>query len=572
MPVPQPAHLIADALGEAAVPGDAAFCNVAAHLPQMARRVPDHNALIVTKARMSRGRAIYETRSFLEFERLTNRYAHALVKIGVRRGMRTLMMVRPGVEFIGLTFALFKIGAVVVLIDPGMGLGRMLECIRGVTPEALVAVGRAHVLRAIRPKPFASVTCSVTVGKRWLCGGPSLDWLARNACDEFEPARTRGDETAAILFTSGATGPAKGVVYEHAMFDAQVRLLRDFFKIQPGEIDLPAFPLFALFNPALGMTSVIPDMDAAKPARVNPAHIVEAIRDQGVTNTFGSPAVWTRVADYCAQDRIKLPSLKRILIAGAPVSYHVIQKLHQVIGEDADVYTPYGATEALPIAAIAGRTVVAETASNARRGAGICVGCVLPQITLRIIRISDEPIEAWSDELLLPDGQIGEIVVQGPVVTKSYAHQPRATAMAKIWDGEHIWHRMGDVGYRDDRGRIWFCGRKNHRVVTPEGTLFSVPCEAIFNEHPEVLCSALVGVGPLGRREPVIIVQLKRPCDPLGSRRRVVARELRELARAHDLTRTISRVMFHRGFPVDVRHNAKINREALGVWAKERLR
>jgi len=352
---------------------------------------------------------------------------------------------------------------------------------------------------------------------------------------------------------------------------SQVRMLRDFFKIQPGEIDMPAFPLFALFNPALGMTSVIPDMNAARPVKANPAHLVDAIRDQQVTNTFGSPAVWSRVADYCVRRRIKLPSLKRILIAGAPVSYRVIEMLHEVLNDDADVHTPYGATEALPVAAMAGRTVVSQTAALSRRGAGICVGSVFPGIKLRIIRITDEAIGTWSDDLIVPDGQIGEIAVQGPVVTKAYANQPRATAMAKIHDGDDVWHRMGDVGYRDARGRIWFCGRKNHRVRTPEGTLFSIPCEAIFNEHPDVLRSALVGVGPPGRQEPVIIVQMAARRNPIGRSRDAATRELLKLGRAADLTRTISRVLFHRGFPVDVRHNAKINREALAVWAKERL-
>ena len=546
---------------------DRGTCNVASHLPKMAATVPDQPAVVITKSRDSHGRAVYASITFAQLEALSNRYANGLTQIGIGRGMRTLVMVKPGVEFIGLCFALFKIGAVPVMIDPGMGIGRMLDCIRSVDPEAFVGIPLAHAMRTLRPRAFRTVRHFVTVGRRWFWGGATLRGLHDAACDRFEMAHTAPDETAAILFTSGATGPAKGVVYEHGMFDAQVRMIKDRYGIEPGEVDLPGLPLFALFNPAMGMTSVIPDMDPSHPARVDPAKIVEAIQDHRVTNTFGSPAIWSRVGAYCVERDIKLPTLRRILVAGAPVPWHVIDNLHRVLSPDADVHTPYGATESLPVSSISGREVLDGLSDRSRRGEGTCVGRPLPEMDVRIIRITDDSIVEWSDDLLLPNGQPGEIVVRGPVVTRRYYGLERATVLAKIRDGNEIWHRIGDIGYRDEEGRFWFCGRKGHRVVTEHGTMFSVPCEAIVNEHLDVARSALVGVGPAGKQTPVIVVEPRRGRFPRGKRTAWFRKEVLDVMRASELTQSIQRVLFRRSLPVDIRHNAKINREQLAGWA-----
>ncbi len=571
--------------------------NIAAYLPAMARQVPDQAAVVVTTGYDRGGRARYTQLTFRELEEQSNRYANGLSGVGIGRGTRTLVMVRPGREFVGLIFALFKMGAVPILIDPGMGLRRMLECIRGVRPEAFVGIPLAQVMRLLRPGPFGRVRHIVTVGRRWFWGGPTLRGLGRSASCDFEPAPTKTDEPAAILFTSGSTGPPKGVIYTHGMFDAQVRAIREHYGIQSGEVDLPTFLLFALFGPAMSLTCVIPDMDPSRPAQVDPARIVTAIRDHAVTNTFGSPALWEQVSRYCVERGITLPTLRRVLIAGAPVRWPLIERMHRVLVPPADMHTPYGATEALPVASISGREVLADCRERSRTGAGTCVGRPLEGVTVRIIRITDEPIAAWSDDLAVPDGEIGEIVVRGDVVTQEYAGLPEATAAAKIAVSDQpkrqvhdlpygygardsglsgnpqcVWHRMGDVGYLDDQGRLWFCGRKAHRVTTAHGTLYTEPCEAIFNEHPDVYRSALVGVGPPGQQEPVIVVEPVPGKFPSGLRMPDFWEELLELGRAHELTRGIDVVLFHRAFPVDVRHNAKIDRDALAVWAAGQLR
>jgi acyl-CoA synthetase (AMP-forming)/AMP-acid ligase II len=506
--------------------------------------------------------------TFRQLNEECDRYAWGLSHLGVGRGTRTLLMVKPGVDFFILTFALFKLGAVPVLIDPGMGKANLLGCIEEVEPEAFIAIPVAHAARVFFPRAFRSVKMAVTVGRRWFWGGPTLARIREAAWQACPCAPTHASDTAAILFTSGSTGAPKGVVYEHGMFAAQVRELRDFYDIQEGEVDLAAFPLFALFSVALGVTVVIPDLDPTRLAQADPAAFVAALQQYSVSQSFGSPAVWDRVGRYCVERNLTLPSLRRVLMAGAPVSPPVLERVHHILSDSADAHTPYGATEALPVSSITAREVLRETAALTRAGKGTCVGRLFPGISLRIIRITDEVIPAWDDQLVLPRGEIGELVVKGPVVTREYFRRERDTALAKIKDGDAWWHRMGDVGYLDEQGRVWYCGRKADRVQTASGTLFTDPCEAIFNQHPDVFRSALVGIGPTGHQRPVIVIEPHPGTFPAtadeGTRFRD---ELRRLGAAHPVTAGISIVLFHRAFPVDVRHNVKIARDKLALWA-----
>ena len=379
---------------------------------------------------------------------------------------------------------------------------------------------------------------------------------------------TDSNDAAAIIFTSGSTGPPKGVLYEHGMFDAQVDLIRDEYGIQPGETDLSGFPLFALFNLAMQVTTVIPDMDPTRPADVNPERILEAIRSQGVTQAYGSPAMWNRVGRYCEQHGLRLPTLKRVLSAGAAVPIHVLRRMTAILEPTADIFTPYGATECLPVASIGGRKVLEETATLTAQGMGTCAGSVFRQMTVRIINVTFDPILDIRDAILLPPGQIGEIIVKGPVATREYFHRPDATAQAKISDGTAFWHRMGDVGYFDDSGRLWFCGRKAHIVFTESGPMYSDCCEAIFNNHPSIYRSALVGIGAKGSQTPVIVAEPEDGHFPESPQSQAQLRsELLNLAAANPLTVDIREVLFHRSFPVDTRHNVKINREQLATWA-----
>jgi acyl-coenzyme A synthetase/AMP-(fatty) acid ligase len=456
-----------------------------------------------------------------------------------------------------------------------MGVKNLGKCLAEAAPEAFIGISKAHVARLIFGWAKSTLKILVTVGNKGPWGGCSLERLRYDTFKHKRPwpevVATAPDETAAILFTSGSTGPPKGAVYTHGIFSEQVRILRDVYQIEPGEVDLATFPLFALFAPALGMTAIIPDMDATRPARVDSSKIFEAIANFGVTNMFGSPALLDCVGRDGEKCGMKLPTLKRVLSAGAPVRAHVIERFHQLLAPDVEIFTPYGATEALPVASIGSREILGDTRAKTDAGAGVCVGRPAGSTQVDIITISDEPISQWSDDLRLAPGIIGEIAVRGPVVTREYFARPEATRLAKIAlpDGQ-VCHRMGDLGYFDDQGRLWFCGRKSHRVVTSHGELYTIPCEAVFNTHPSVARTALVGVGPKGAARPVLCVELKN--EFAVKERRQLVNELRAIAQQFDHTKSINDFLFHPAFPVDIRHNAKIFREKLAVWAARKLR
>ncbi len=544
--------------------------NIAHRLRHTAARMPHKRAVVCAAGRDRRGRRGYSHLTFEQLDRESDNLARGLDQAGISRGTRTVLMVKPGIDFFVLIFALFKVGAVPVVVDPGMGIRRMLRCLESTAPEAFIGIPLAHVVRLFFPRYFRSVRVSVTAGRRLFWGGATLATLAEGPWQPYALAPTQRDETAAILFTTGSTGPAKGVVYTHGNFDAQIQQIQDHFAIGEDEIDLPTFPLFALFDPALGMTAVIPEMDPRKPAQADPDEIIGPIVHHGVTNMFASPALLNRVGRFGRQNNVHLPSLRRVVSAGAPVSPSNIDQFAGLLSETAEVHTPYGATEAVPIVSIGSQEILSETRALSEQGYGMCVGRPLTHTCIRIIRISDAAITDWDDDLVVPPGEIGEIVVQGNLVTRHYYDNPRADMMAKIVAADGFWHRMGDLGWQDSKGRLWFCGRKNHRVLTPAGEMYTIPCEAVFNNHPRVFRSALVGVGEPPGQEPVICIE--RHAGEATGRDADLEKELLALAAENQLTAAIQKVLFHPAFPVDIRHNAKIFREKLAVWAAARLR
>jgi acyl-CoA synthetase (AMP-forming)/AMP-acid ligase II len=543
--------------------------NVGLRLSATAATNPAGVAVAMPRGRDAAGKRIYESVTFRELDNDSNLLADGLMTLGAKPGTRLVLMVPPSIDFISLVFALFKAGVVTVLIDPGMGRRNLVRCLAECDPEGFVGIPLAQAVRTLLRGRFPRAKLNVTVGRRWFWGGNTIAQLrARRLSEDFRPIPTKADDPAAIIFTTGSTGPPKGVLYCHGNFNRQADEIRDFYRIQPGEIDLPSFPLFALFNCVMGVTTVIPDMDPTRPARVDPRNIIEAVSDWNVTQAFGSPALWNVVGRYCEERKIIMPTLKRVLSAGAPVPPHVLRRMKAAIGPDGDVHTPYGATEALPVASISASEVLSETAAKSAAGGGTCVGRRFPGIEWRIIRITDAPIATIDEAEELPPGEIGELIVRGPVVTTEYVTRTEANSLHKIRDGDTFWHRMGDVGYFEIAGpdeRFWFCGRKSHRVITPRGTLFTIPCEAIFNQHPWVYRSALVGVGTPGRQQPVVFVEAwpehRRTCQ--GNVDRLTS-ELREMAHQHAHTAEIEDFFFLWGtLPVDIRHNAKIFREEL---------
>jgi olefin beta-lactone synthetase len=523
--------------------------NIARHLDGMAAAQPAATALKVPRGRTRSGEIDYLALSFSELLAETDAWCARLKAKGVVRGDRALVMVRPGLPLIASAFALFKIGAVPVIIDPGMGLGNFLSCVERSKPRALVGIPVAQVLSRVLWRAFRSVEVRVPVSGSQTARTPG-------AAAASPPAAATPGELAAILFTSGSTGAPKGVCYEHGMFDAQVGVIRETYGIETGEIDMPMLPIFALFNPALGMTSIVPEIDPRHPARADPAKIVQAILQEKVTNSFGSPTLWRKVAEFCGARGVALPTMRRVLCAGAPVPADLWEGSRSFL-KAGRMHSPYGATEALPVSSVSQD----EIDVGSTRGA--CVGRPVRGIDVRIIPISDQPIAALAPGSGMARGAVGEIIVRGPVVTRQYDGLPEATASAKIADTETpggIWHRMGDCGTVDESGRLWFLGRKAERVETPGGTMHTEPCEQVFRKHPRARRCALIGASSGPALVAETSVRGKSDAEALAA-------ELRALALGHPHTAAIGTFYFKAHFPVDVRHNAKIHRLALAKWA-----
>lgn len=262
------------------------------------------------------------------------------------------------------------------------------------------------------------------------------------------------------------------------------------------------------------------------------------------------------------------PTIRRALSAGAPVPADSLKRFAEKLPTSTEIFTPYGATEALPVASIGSREILEETRFLTDQGKGVCVGKPVAGVTVYVVPITDDVIPEWDESTCLPPGEIGEFVVRGPVVTKAYFNRPEQTRLAKIRDprtGETL-HRMGDVGYLDDRGRLWYCGRKSHRVVTPTGTLYTEMVEGVFNPEPYVRRTALVGVTRKGVTYPVVLFEWN-----CVDHEDDIARVLAAKALQFEMTRTITTFLEHHNFPVDIRHNSKIFREKLAVWADRQL-
>lgn len=539
------------------------FYNVARYLSVMASEDPHLCAIKDPHHRESNGTIIYNELTFLELNEYCDAVSRYISECKIGRGTRVLLLLNPGLNFLFISFALFKIGAVPIFIDPGMGLKNFLNCVLNSQPEGLIGIPKAQWFSRIFFPYFRNLRVRINIESYKFVRAVDKLLSSGDENDNFDIAPTGSEELAAILFTSGSTGPPKGVSYEHGVFESQVNLIREHYGIKRGEIDFPMLPIFALFNPALGMTTIVPEMNPSRPATVDPRKVVEAINQCEVTNSFGSPAIWSRVARFCNGSKINLSTMKRILIAGAPVPLPLIEKLSKCLPNGA-IYTPYGATECLPITSIGSAEIIKETSHLTLQGKGTCVGRPLPGISVRVIKIHDDSIGDWDDSLELPQGAIGEIIVKGSVVTKKYDALKEHTELAKINESNAIWHRTGDLGYIDNENRLWFCGRKVERVPTAQGELYTDCCESIYNQHPEVFRTALIGLGESNEITPAIVVEPEKDNFPnsVSHRQRLIT-ELKALGEDYQMTRSIDRFFIQKRLPVDIRHNAKIHRLTL---------
>jgi acyl-coenzyme A synthetase/AMP-(fatty) acid ligase len=545
--------------------------NLCRHLVAASNLSPNKLAVSVQKKTING--LTYQELTFAQLHQQSDDIAFALNKFGLKKGTKAVLMVTPSIAFFNLTFALFKAGIIPILVDPGMGVKNLKQCFEEAQPNAFIGIPKAHLARGLFSWGKKTIKQIITVNGPALFGGTQLSTLLKSypRTEPYPIQQLDKHELAAILFTSGSTGIPKGVVYSHSMFEAQINVLKKEYHIQPGEADLATFPLFSLFGPALGMAAIVPEMNASKPIKANPDYLFAAIEKYQCTNLFVNPALLDVLAQAGEQKKHTLPSLKRVISAGAPASLHSINIFSRMLRKETEVINSYGATESLPISKIGSQELL-KTTHITEQGGGICVGYPVKNISIKIIKTTDAVIKKWQDNLALSAFEIGEIIVKGPQVSRAYYHRQKATEQAKIQDGSTVIHRMGDLGYLDEHGKLWMCGRKAHQVqsshLVEHKVYHSIPCERIFNTHKSIKRSALIGVTLNKKIMPALCIEvnndnkLKEP---------ELFTELSELAALHDQTQGIDLFFIHSSFPMDIRHNAKIFREKLALWAQQKI-
>jgi len=532
--------------------------SIATYLTLSAQKYPQTPA-IVCGARVPTFPAL----SFSQLDQTVNQACEELFHAGIKKGDKTLLFVNPGPGLIIWAFALFRVGAIPVVIDPGMGVKSFLNSIKRTEPHAMVGISKAFWISRIFPTAFKSVC------KRYLVRPGNF---GTRAVKKRIPTdlRIQPDQLAAIVFTSGSTGAPKGVQYSHRTFDTQIQALKKNFEMSPGEIDLTTLPIFGLFNPALGITSVLPEIDPRKPALAEPSELVQTLINHKVTTAFASPVIGKKIVSESTKKNLQFPGLNRFFLAGAPVAPSLAEDLQQCL-PNGKVFVPYGATEALPVSSTHASKIL-QNKTSILCGEGSLIGTPVPGAKVCIVPSVCSPLPDYEEGFSgLNPGQVGEICVSGGMVSAGYDRMPGATCDARFKIGKDPFHRMGDLGYFDTSGQLRFLGRKVECVITKNGPIETERCEPSINQLPFVQKCALVGLGESPYHQPCLVIEPVRKEMRKAGEMTLRKKILDECTKRFPQF-AIQRVFFEKHLPVDARHNAKIHRLSLAKKWTQRVR
>jgi olefin beta-lactone synthetase len=484
--------------------------------------------------------------SFAELWKMVTAFAARLHAKGIAPGDRVAVLVPPSIELVAVVYAIWRLGAVTVVADRGLGLGGLGRAVRGARVDAVVGPRRALLAaRMLRWAPGATAVPLAALDDAVIVSELPLP------PDALDPA--------AVLFTSGATGPAKGVRYTHAQLAAQRDALAARYGIEASDRFVAAFAPFALFGPALGIASAIPDVDVTRPGRLTAAALDRACRSLGATMVFASPAALANVVATATGDLAGIAAVRMVMSAGAPVPARTLRAMAR-LAPTATLHTPYGMTEVLPVA----DTDLVEI-SEVGPGAGVCVGHPVEGCDVMIAPLDLDPAEPLSG---LPTTCTGEVLVRSAWMSAGYDRLWRTERAARPRDHEgSVWHRSGDVGHLDEVGRLWIEGRSVHVIRTLDGPVTPVPIEVAVEEALGAADGparvAAVGVGPAGIQQVVVVIE--------GASDGLADDELASLVRAAVPSHEVAAVCVIATLPVDIRHNAKIDRAEVAEWADRLL-
>lgn len=485
------------------------------------------------------------------------RVAAGLASSGVSRGDRVALLVPPGIDLTVLIYACWRRGAVVVIADAGLGPRGMTKALKSAAPAYLVGVTKAMVAaRALRwPGKRISVETLSAGGSRALRVWTDLEQVRHRGVHADAPAPPDTGDVAAVVFTSGATGPAKGVKYRHHQAQAQRDALVDTYGITEDDRLVAAFAPFALYGPAMGIPSVVPDMDATAPGKLTASGLASAAAALDATLIFASPAVLANVVatadELTPSMRQALARVRLVMSAGAPVSLSLLDRVAGLV-PNAELHTPYGMTEVLPVADIS-----LEEIKAAGQGNGVCVG---PPVDGVEVAVSPLNQSGNTVNMLTRDPEIvGEVCIRAPHAKEEYDKLWAIQNASAEPDG---WHRSGDVGHLDAAGRLWIEGRMIHIVDSPNGPVTPVGIEQAVELIPGVSQAAAVGVGPSGTQQVVVVISREEPLRSPS----LVEDQLADLVRQAAAV-NVAAVLAVPSLPVDKRHNSKIDRTRVAEWA-----
>lgn len=528
------------------------------------RREDDADAIIDMAARGGRTRHV----SWRRLDDRVRRIAAGLASVGVRRGQRVSVLVPPGPTLTAVIYACLRIGAVVVVADAGLGVRGLSRAVRGAWPD--VVIGEVKGLAAAKTLGWPGVRISTATlpwaSRRALGVSHSLAEIAARGTGASLPAEPSPDDLAAILYTSGSTGPAKGVRYTHRQLSAVRDVLAAHFAITEETGLVTGFAPFALLGPALGTRSATPDMDVSAPRTLTARAVAAAVRAADARMVFLSPAAILNVVATAGEltddDRDALAEVATFLSTGAPVGEPLLAATAALM-PNAEPHTPYGMTECLLVTDITLDGI--RDAANAP-DRGVCVGAPIGsnRVLISALDADGRPVGPPAAE----PGVLGEVVISARHLKSSYDRlwlTDRAAADATPTDGGR-WHRTGDVGHLDAAGRLWIEGRLPHILTTADGPVAPVGPEQELERSARVRRAAVVGVGPEGLRQAVAVVETVPAVSRPGLAPADLAAELRALS-----SLSLVAVLTVPELPTDIRHNSKIDRQRLSAWAEATL-
>jgi acyl-CoA synthetase (AMP-forming)/AMP-acid ligase II/pimeloyl-ACP methyl ester carboxylesterase len=533
-------------------------------------------------AEMAADGTVARTLSWRELEQGIAALSAGLTEAGVGHGSRVSLMVPPGVDLTVALYACLRLGAVVVVADAGLGRRGLSRAVKGATPDFLIGIDRALAAAAVLGWPGRRISVrDLPAARRRLLGvETSLGALARRGASAGPELPGRGpaqapdpDADAAVLFTSGSTGPAKGVLYTHRQLAAMRDTVAETFGIRSGARLVAGFAPFALLGPALGAVSVTPAMDVTAPRTLTAGALADAAAAINATVVFASPAALRNVLatrdGVNGAGRNALEGVELLLSAGAPIPEPLLADVQRLLPL-ASLHTPYGMTEALPVTDISLEEIQAADAEAAAgtiagAGNGVCVGRPVHGARVAVVPLAADGTAPGRD-FVTEAGVTGEILVSAPHVKEAYD---------RLWltQRESIslpgWHRTGDVGHFDAAGRLWVEGRLAHVVTAAGSVVTPVGAEQAIERLDDVGLAAVVGVGPSGTQAVVAVVETVPPARKAGPAAPQLAGRVRAAALAAGVS--VSAVLAVPAQPTDIRHNAKIDRTRLSRWASRVL-